>query len=182
QDPSLDQELTAAENLRLHAALYAVPRAERDGRIERLLKLFELWDRRDSLVKQFSGGMRRRLEIARGLLHAPKLLFLDEPTLGLDPQSRNQMWTHVQRLNETEHVTVFLTTHYMDEADRVADRIAVIDHGRIVAIGSPKELKAQTGTDSLEAAFLALTGTTIREESATAADRMRQMGRVWGRR
>ena len=126
--------------------------------------------------------MRRRLEIARGLLHTPKLLFLDEPTLGLDPQSRNQMWTHVQRLNETEHVTVFLTTHYMDEADRVADRIAVIDHGRIVAIGSPKELKERTGKTSLEDAFLALTGTTIREESATAADRMRQMGRVWGRR
>src|SRR5437762_11482278 len=116
--------------------------------------------------------MKRRLEIARGLLHTPKVLFLDEPTLGLDPQSRNQMWTHVRRLNQSEHVTVFLTTHYMDEADRVADRIAVIDHGRIVATGSSAELKAQPGTDSLEAAFLALTGTTIRDESATAADLM----------
>jgi ABC-2 type transport system ATP-binding protein len=182
QDPSLDQDLTAAENMEIHGVLYGVPRKIRRERSELLLQLFELWDRRDSLVKTFSGGMRRRLEIARGLLHTPKLLFLDEPTLGLDPQSRNQMWTHVQRLNETEHVTVFLTTHYMDEADRVADRIAVIDHGRIVAIGSPKELKERTGKTSLEDAFLALTGTTIREESATAADRMRQMGRVWGRR
>ena len=182
QDPSLDQDLTCAENMEIHGVLYGVPRKIRRERSELLLKLFELWDRRDSLVKTFSGGMRRRLEIARGLLHTPKLLFLDEPTLGLDPQSRNQMWTHVQRLNETEHVTVFLTTHYMDEADRVADRIAVIDHGRIVAIGSPKELKERTGKTSLEDAFLALTGTTIREESATAADRMRQMGRVWGRR
>jgi len=143
--------------------------------------MFELWERRDDLVKTFSGGMKRRLEIARGLLHTPKVLFLDEPTLGLDPQSRNQMWTHVKRLNTTEGVTVFLTTHYMDEADRVADRIAVIDHGRIVATGSSAELKQQTNTDSLEGAFLALTGTTIREESVSAEDRMRQVVRVWRR-
>ena len=116
-------------------------------------------------MKTFSGGMRRRLEIARGLLHTPRVLFLDEPTLGLDPQSRNQMWTHVQNLNQTDGVTVFLTTHYMDEADRVAHRIAVIDHGRIVAIGSPAELKQRTNSESLEEAFLALTGTAIREES-----------------
>src|SRR5467141_4049713 len=146
-----------------------------------LLRMFELWERRDDLVKTFSGGMKRRLEIARGLLHTPKVLFLDEPTLGLDPQSRNQMWTLVQNLNKAEGVTVFLTTHYMDEADRVADRIAVIDHGRIVAIGSSAELKQQTGTDSLEAAFLKLTGTSIRDESATAADQMRQVSRVWRR-
>ena len=119
--------------------------------------------------------MKRRLEIARGFLHTPKILFLDEPTLGLDPQSRNQLWTHVRHLNETEKVTVFLTTHYMDEADRVAHRVAVIDHGRIVAQGTAAELKAQTGSDSLEAAFLALTGTTIREEAANSADQMRQM-------
>jgi ABC-2 type transport system ATP-binding protein len=144
--------------------------------------LFELADRRASLVKTFSGGMRRRLEIARGLLHTPRVLFLDEPTLGLDPQSRNQMWTHVRALNESDGVTVFLTTHYMDEADRVAHRIAVIDHGRIVAIGSPAELKARTGSESLEQAFLALTGTAIRDESAGAVDRMREAGRMWGRR
>ena len=114
----------------------------------------------------FSGGMKRRLEIARGFLHTPKILFLDEPTLGLDPQSRNQLWTHVKHLNETERLTVFLTTHYMDEAERVAHRIAIIDHGKIVAQGTPQELKEQTGTDSLEGAFLALTGSTIRDERA----------------
>jgi ABC-2 type transport system ATP-binding protein len=182
QDPSLDGELTAAENLELHGVLYHVPRRARLERTEALLKLFELWDRRHARVKTFSGGMKRRLEIARGLLHTPKILFLDEPTLGLDPQSRNQLWTHVRHLNEAEGVTVFLTTHYMDEAERVAHRIAVIDHGRIVAQGSPQELKRQTGTDSLEGAFLALTGTTIRDERADGADQMRQMARMWQRR
>ena len=181
QDPSLDSELTAWENMDIHGVLYYVPRQARRQRCETLLRMFELWERRDDLVKTFSGGMKRRLEIARGLLHTPKVLFLDEPTLGLDPQSRNQMWTHVKRLNTTEGVTVFLTTHYMDEADRVADRIAVIDHGRIVATGSSAELKQQTSTDSLEGAFLALTGTTIREESVSAEDRMRQVVRVWRR-
>jgi ABC-2 type transport system ATP-binding protein len=125
QDPSLDSELTAYENMELHGVLYHVPRKVRIERIEVLLKLFELWDRKDSFVKTFSGGMKRRLEIARGFLHTPKILFLDEPTLGLDPQSRNQLWTHVKHLNETEGVTVFLTTHYMDEAERVAHRIAI---------------------------------------------------------
>src|SRR3954464_3420890 len=137
QDPSLDQDLTAWENMQIHGVLYHVPRRISRERAKTLLETFELWDRRDDLVKTFSGGMRRRLEIARGLLRTPTLLFLDEPTLGLDPQSRNQMWTHVQNLNQSDGVTVFLTTHYMDEADRVAHRIAVIDHGRIVAIGSP---------------------------------------------
>jgi ABC-2 type transport system ATP-binding protein len=181
QDPSLDQDLTAWENLDLHGALYHVPRKVRRERAGTLLKLFELWDRKDSPVKQFSGGMKRRLEIARGFLHTPKILFLDEPTLGLDPQSRNQLWTHVKNLNQREGVTVFLTTHYMDEADRVAQRIAVIDHGRIVATGSPSELKAQTTKDSLEEAFLALTGTAIRDESAGSADQMRQMAKMWRR-
>ena len=181
QDPSLDQDLTAAENLELHGVLYHVPKKVRRERSEMLLKLFELWDRRDSLVKQFSGGMKRRLEIARGFLHTPRILFLDEPTLGLDPQSRNQLWTHVRRLNETEQVTVFLTTHYMEEADRVAHRIAVIDHGRIVAMGTSQELKERTGKESLEEAFLALTGTSIRDESANSADQLRQMARMWRR-
>jgi ABC-2 type transport system ATP-binding protein len=182
QDPSLDSELTAWENMDIHGVLYGVPRRERHERAARLLELFELADRRSALVKTFSGGMRRRLEIARGLLHTPRVLFLDEPTLGLDPQSRNQMWTHVQNLNQTDGVTVFLTTHYMDEADRVAHRIAVIDHGRIVAIGSPAELKARTNSESLEQAFLALTGSAIREESAGATDRMRDAARMWRRR
>ena len=181
QDPSLDSELTAWENIDIHGVLYHVPRRVRHERGETLLKLFELWDRRNDLVKTFSGGMRRRLEIARGFLHTPRVLFLDEPTLGLDPQSRNQMWTHVKNLNATEGVTVFLTTHYMDEADRVADRIAIIDHGKIVATGSAAELKQQTGADSLEAAFLKLTGSTIRDETFSAEDRMRQISRVWRR-
>jgi ABC-2 type transport system ATP-binding protein len=179
QDPSLDDELTAAENMDLHGALYHVPRKTRIERSEMLLRLFELWDRRNDPVKQFSGGMRRRLEIARGLLHTPKIIFLDEPTLGLDPQTRNQLWTHVRRLNEEEQVTVFLTTHYMEEADRVAQRIAIVDHGRIVAQGTPAELKQQTGTETLEQAFLALTGSSIREEGADAAAGMRNMARMW---
>ena len=181
QDPSLDSELTAYENMDLHGVLYHVPRRLRGERIQMLLTLFELWERRNGYVKTFSGGMKRRLEIARGLLHRPKILFLDEPTLGLDPQSRNLLWTHVRSLNETERVTVFLTTHYMDEAERVAHRIAIIDHGRIVAQGTPVELKQQTSADSLEQAFLALTGSSLRDESASAADQMRQVARMWRR-
>jgi ABC-2 type transport system ATP-binding protein len=181
QDPSLDNEQTAYENMELHGVLYHVPRKQRLERTDQLLKLFELWDRRDSYVKTFSGGMKRRLEIARGLLHTPKILFLDEPTLGLDPQSRNQLWTHVKALNESERTTVFLTTHYMDEADRVAHRIAVIDHGQLVAQGTSAELKAKTNSDSLEQAFLALTGISLREEGASSKDQMRQFAKMWRR-
>ena len=122
--------------------------------------------------------MRRRLEIARGFLHTPKILFLDEPTLGLDPQTRNQLWSHVKRLNEMENVTVFLTTHYIEEAERVAHRIAIMDHGRIIAHGSAAELKQQTGADSLENAFLALTGTSIREEEGGSIVRMRRIAKL----
>ncbi|HQU82031.1 MAG TPA: ATP-binding cassette domain-containing protein [Pyrinomonadaceae bacterium] len=182
QDPSLDDQLTALENMELHGVLYHVPRKIRHERTEMLLKLFELWERRDAFVKEFSGGMKRRLEIARGFLHTPKILFLDEPTLGLDPQSRNQLWTHVKNLNRDEQVTVFLTTHYMDEAERVADRIAIIDHGKIVAQGSPQELKDQTETESLEEAFLALTGSSIRDEKADANAQMRVMANMWRKR
>ncbi len=181
QDPSLDNEQTAYENMELHGVLYHVPRKLRVERIEKLLTLFELWERRASYVKQFSGGMKRRLEIARGLLHTPRILFLDEPTLGLDPQSRNQLWTHVKHLNETEGTTVFLTTHYMDEADRVAHRIAIMDHGELVAQGTSAELKLRTGTESLEGAFLALTGSSLRDENSTSADRMRQVAKMWRR-
>jgi ABC-2 type transport system ATP-binding protein len=181
QDPSLDAEQTAYENMDLHGVLYHVPRKLRAERIERLLKTFELWERKDSYVKTFSGGMKRRLEIARGFLHTPAILFLDEPTLGLDPQSRNQLWTHVKSLNESEKTTVFLTTHYMDEADRVAHRIAIMDHGSIIAVGTSAELKQQTNTDSLEEAFLSLTGSSLRDESANAADGLRQMTKMWKR-
>jgi ABC-2 type transport system ATP-binding protein len=179
QDPSLDDELTAWENMDIHGALYGVPRKLRGERTEMLLRLFELWDRKGDPVKQFSGGMRRRLEIARGLLHTPKIIFLDEPTLGLDPQTRNQLWTHVKKLNEEESVTVFLTTHYMEEADRVAQRIAIVDHGHIVAEGTSAQLKAQTNTETLEQAFLALTGSAIREEGADSAAGLRNMARMW---
>jgi ABC-2 type transport system ATP-binding protein len=182
QDPSLDDELTAWENMEMHGALYQVPRRVRAERTEKLLNLFELWERRKEPVKRFSGGMKRRLEIARGLLHTPRILFLDEPTLGLDPQTRNQLWTQVRKLNAEERVTVFLTTHYMEEAERVAQRVAIIDHGRIIAQGTPQELKQQTGAESLEQAFLKLTGSTIREEEVSPTDRMRQMARAWGRR
>jgi ABC-2 type transport system ATP-binding protein len=178
QDPSVDDELTAYENMDFHGVLYGVPRKLRQERIESLLKLFELWDRRKDQVKQFSGGMRRRLEIARSLLHTPKIIFLDEPTLGLDPQTRNQLWNHVKKLNEEEQVTVFLTTHYMEEAERVAHRIAIIDHGKIIVQGTPGELKTQTGTETLEQAFLALTGSTIREEEASGLDKMRTFGKA----
>jgi ABC-2 type transport system ATP-binding protein len=179
QDPSLDDELTAYENMDFHGVLYKVPKKVRLERIEQLLKLFELWERRNDPVKQFSGGMKRRLEIARGLLHTPKIVFLDEPTLGLDPQTRNQLWTHVKKLNDDERVTVFMTTHYMEEAERVAHRIAIIDHGKIVAQGSAQQLKEQTGAETLEGAFLALTGSSIREESAGSADQMRNMARMF---
>lgn len=178
QDPSLDSELTALENLQLHCALYSVPREERGRRMEHLLRLFELWERRKSYVKQFSGGMKRRLEIARCLLHTPKIIFLDEPTLGLDPQTRHQLWNQVRKLNSEEGVTVFLTTHYMEEAERVAHRIAVIDHGQIVALGTLDELRQKTNAETLEQAFLALTGSTIREESASSKDRMRTVARL----
>lgn len=182
QDPSLDDQLTAKENMDLHAALYRVPHDIRAKRIEELMTFVELWDRKKSLVKEFSGGMKRRLEIARSLLHHPKVLFLDEPTIGLDPQTRNHMWDYVQKLNEEEGITVFLTTHYMEEAQKVANRVAVIDHGNIVAVGTPEALKEQTKTATLEDAFLALTGSAIRDESASSADAMRQHRRFFGGR
>ena len=178
QDPSLDEELTAYENMEFHGVLYKVPKDIRRGRIGQLLRFVELWDRKDDLVKHFSGGMKRRLEIARGLVHHPKILFLDEPTLGLDPQTRDHIWSYIKNLNQEEQMTVFFTTHYMEEADRVAQRIAIIDGGKIVAQGSPQELKRQTKTSSLEDAFLALTGRAIREEEVGAIDHLRMHRRM----
>ena len=154
QDPSLDDELTAYENMNLHGVLYSVKKEIRKDRIKQLMEFLELWDRKDSPVKEFSGGMKRRLEIARGLLHHPKILFLDEPTLGLDPQTRNHMWTYLSKLNKEEGVTIFFTTHYMEEAEKIAEHIAIIDHGAIVSSGTLSELKINTGTNSLEEAFL----------------------------
>jgi ABC-2 type transport system ATP-binding protein len=146
QDPSLDDRLTARENLRFHAMIYKVPVHDLADRIRLALEWMELADRADDLVRNFSGGMKRRLEIARGLLHSPRVLFLDEPTLGLDPQTRNRIWERLLRLRREQGVTLFLTTHYMDEAE-YCDRIAIIDHGRIIALDTPANLKAQVGGD-----------------------------------
>jgi ABC-2 type transport system ATP-binding protein len=166
QDPSLEEELTAYENMELHAVLYGVDRGKISDRVEELMRLVELWERKDSLVRTYSGGMRRRLEIARGLLHHPKILFLDEPTLGLDTQTRNVLWDYVRKLSKTEGMTIFFTTHYLDEAEDVAERIAIIDHGKIVASGTTAQLTKQTKTKSLEEAYLSLTGKTLRDETS----------------
>jgi len=149
QEPTLDDRLTAQENLRFHAVLYRIPSEQVQERIARVLDLVDLSDRRYDLVSEFSGGMARRLEIARALMHVPRVLFLDEPTIGLDPQTRALMWEDVLRLREEANITVFLTTHYMDEAE-YADRIAIIDHGKIVAIDTPQALKAEVGADTVD--------------------------------
>jgi len=176
QDPSLDDDLTTWENMEFHGVLYGVPKKIRRERIDELLKFVELWDRKDDLVKNFSGGMKRRLEVARGLIHHPKILFLDEPTLGLDPQTRNHIWNYIKNLSAKERMTVFFTTHYMEEAERIAQKIAIIDHGKIIIEGTAEELKQKTNTKSLEKAFLAITGDTIREDENRSIDNMR-MGR-----
>ena len=146
QDPSLDERLSGLQNLRFHALVYSVPASVREQRIEQLLRMVELWDKRHSEVRTYSGGMKRRLELARGLLHHPKVLFLDEPTLGLDPQTRNRMWEYILELQQREGTTIFLTTHYMDEADK-ANRIAIIDYGKLIAIDTPEKLKKMVGKD-----------------------------------
>ena len=149
QDPTLDEYLTADENLRFHAELYGVPRQDTEPRIQRVLEMVDLAERRKGLVRTFSGGMKRRLEIARGLLHSPRVLFLDEPTVGLDPQTRASIWSYVQELRRREQITIFLTTHYMDEAE-YADRIAIMDAGRIVVLDTPDALKASVGKDRVQ--------------------------------
>ncbi|HEY0636798.1 MAG TPA: ATP-binding cassette domain-containing protein [Pseudonocardiaceae bacterium] len=146
QDQTLDLYLTAAQNLRFHAELYGVPRDELDGRLRRVLEMVGLWERRGSRVQTFSGGMKRRLEIARGLLHSPRVLFLDEPTVGLDPQTRASIWGYLGELRRAEDVTIFMTTHYLDEAE-YCDRIAIMDHGELIALDTPEALKAGVGKD-----------------------------------
>ncbi len=148
QDPTLDGYLTAAQNLRMHAELYGVERATVEPRMRQVLEMVGLWERRDGQVLMFSGGMRRRLEIARGLMHSPRVLFLDEPTIGLDPQTRSSIWDYIRQLQESEEITIFMTTHYMDEAE-FCDRIAIMDHGEIVALDSPEALKEQVGADRI---------------------------------
>jgi ABC-2 type transport system ATP-binding protein len=162
QDPTLDGYLTAAQNLKLHAELYGVPSELVAPRMQQVMEMVGLWDRKDGPVRTFSGGMRRRLEIARGLMHSPRVLFLDEPTIGLDPQTRRSIWSYIRELQEREEITIFMTTHYMDEAEW-CDRIAIMDQGQIVALDSPETLKAGIGTDRItiqtddnDAAMLAL--------------------------
>ena len=168
--------------MEFHGVLYHIPKIQRRKRIEDLMNFVELWDRKDTLVKTFSGGMKRRLEIARGLLHHPKILFLDEPTTGLDPQTRNHVWSYIKNLNKEEDITVFFTTHYIEEADHTATRVAIMDRGAIVASGTPDELKHQTGEPLLEDAFIKLTGHDLRKESAGAIEGMRTHSKAWGRR
>ena len=150
QDPSSDDILTGYENLKLHGWLYDMPKKLRESRIKEVLELVDLTDRKNDRVKKYSGGMRRRLEIARGLMHHPKVLFLDEPTLGLDPQARDHIWNYIEKLAKEEKITVIITTHYMDEADKLCDRLAIIDKGKIVVMGSPKNLKKDLGGDMIQ--------------------------------
>src|SRR5580704_7102881 len=149
QDTTLDGYLTAARNLKLHAELYGVPRSGLDARLRQVLDMVGLWDRREAKVSTFSGGMKRRLEIARGLLHSPRVLFLDEPTVGLDPQTRSSIWSYIRELKQTEEITIFLTTHYMDEAE-YCDRIAIMDQGKIIVLDTPEALKASVGKDRVQ--------------------------------
>jgi ABC-2 type transport system ATP-binding protein len=149
QDPTLDAYLTGAQNLKFHAELYGVPKHLVAPRMRQVLEMVGLWDRKDSSVQTYSGGMKRRLEIARGLMHSPRVLFLDEPTVGLDPQTRSSIWTYLYELRQQEDITIFVTTHYMDEADH-CDRIAIMDQGKIVALDTPDALKAQVGKDRVE--------------------------------
>jgi ABC-2 type transport system ATP-binding protein len=164
QDPTLDGYLTAEQNLRLHAELYGVQSDLVVPRMQQVMEMVGLWERKDSPVATFSGGMRRRLEIARGLMHSPRVLFLDEPTIGLDPQTRRSIWSYIRELKENEDITIFMTTHYMDEAEW-CDRIAIMDHGKIVALDGPERLKAQVGTDRV---------TIHTDDNAAAIDALRE--------
>ncbi len=178
QDSSLDFDLTPYENMQFHAVLYGIPRTERGKRIKELLRLVGLWEKRNSLVRTFSGGMRRRLEVARGILHQPKILFLDEPTLGLDPQARNSIWQYLYDLNQKRGVTIFFTTHYLDEAETIAKNVAIIDNGEIIALGTPTQLQKKTKTTSLEEAYLRLVGERMENETGRR-ELLRQERKLW---
>jgi len=173
QDPSIDIELTALENMHFHAVLYKVEKSIRKEKTEELLKMVDLWDRKDDFIKNFSGGIKRRLEIARGLLHNPEILFLDEPTLGLDTQTRAYMWEYIKKMNKEKTITVFFTTHYLDEVEKIANDVAIIDKGKIISKGTVDEIKKENHTKSLEEAFLKLTGRKIREEGADKNNSMK---------
>jgi len=180
QDPSLDEKLSAMDNMVFHSYLYSVPREVRKERIERFLRMVGLYERRNDVVKTYSGGMKRRLEIARGLVHEPKVLFLDEPTIGLDPQTRAHIWQHLQTAQRKNNTTIFLTTHHMEEAE-ICNRIAIIDNGKIVALDTPDNLKKEIGGEGahirLEDVFLKLTGRKLRDHD----DAPEPMESMWGR-
>jgi ABC-2 type transport system ATP-binding protein len=167
QDPSIDDRLTGRENLYMHANLYGVPTSEQKERVDRILKLVELDDRANDLMRTYSGGMRRRLELGRGLIHYPKVLFLDEPTVGLDPQTRDHIWTYIKELKEAHDITVVLTTHYMDEADKLSNRIGIIDHGKLIAMDTPAKLK-----DTLEGDVITIRAPKIDELTALLAEKL----------
>jgi ABC-2 type transport system ATP-binding protein len=167
QDPSIDDRLTGRENLYMHANLYGVPASEQKTRIDKILKLVELDDRANDLMRTYSGGMRRRLELGRGLIHYPKVLFLDEPTVGLDPQTRDHIWTYIKELKKTHDITIVLTTHYMDEADRLSDRIGIMDHGKIIALDSPAKLK-----ETLEGDVILIKANSLDALSSLVAQKM----------
>jgi ABC-2 type transport system ATP-binding protein len=167
QDPSIDDRLTGRENLSMHANLYGVPPGEQKDRINRILRLVELEDRANDLMRTYSGGMRRRLELGRGLIHYPKVLFLDEPTVGLDPQTRDHIWTYIKELKQIHDITIVLTTHYMDEADRLSDRIGIIDHGKLIALDSPTKLK-----ETLEGDVITIRAAKIDELTALLSEKL----------
>jgi ABC-2 type transport system ATP-binding protein len=167
QDPSIDDRLTGRENLFMHANLYGVPPSEQKDRINKILNLVELEDRADDLMRTYSGGMRRRLELGRGLIHYPKVLFLDEPTVGLDPQTRDHIWTYIKELKQSHDITIVLTTHYMDEADRLSDRIGIIDHGKLIALDSPTKLK-----ETLEGDVITIKAAKIDELTALLSEKL----------
>lgn len=170
QDPSLDERLTAYENLNFHGMIYHLPSGVRKRRIEEVLDMVGLYSKKDRIVRTFSGGMKRRLEIARGLMHSPEVLFLDEPTTGLDPQTRKYIWDYILELSQKEKISVFLTTHYMDEAE-ICRRVGIIDHGKIVDLDTPEALKNKYRVSSLNEVFLEATGGDIRQEESDAKER-----------
>jgi len=177
QDPSLDERLTAYENLNFHGMIYHLPAKVRRERSAEVLNMVELYSKRNCIVRTFSGGMKRRLELARGLMHMPKILFLDEPTIGLDPQTRQHIWDYIVDLSHRERITVFLTTHYMDEAE-ICQRIGIIDHGRMVALDTPAALKDKFSASSLNDVFLEATGRDIRDEESNDKERLGQFLRA----
>jgi len=167
QEPSIDDRLTGRENLYMHANLYGVPASLQKSRIDRILKLVELEERADDLLRTYSGGMRRRLELGRGLIHYPKVLFLDEPTVGLDPQTRDHIWTYIKELKQTHDITVVLTTHYMDEADKLCNRIGIIDHGKLIALDTPPKLK-----ETLEGDIITIKADNIDELTVVLSEKL----------